>query len=82
MEEARRGGRADRVRDWIRGRLGVPEPGRRLGAGLRGRVCAASPRRRGNGPGPAHQNDPSGQSSVRRAGRVGARSGHWHGQGG
>lgn len=75
MEETRRRGRADHVRHRVRRRVGVHEPGGRAGARLRGRVRAVGPRRRGNGPRTAHENDPGGQQGSGRARPLGAHQG-------
>lgn len=82
MEETRRRGRAHHVRDRVRGRIGIPEPGRCAGARLCGRFRAVDARRRRNGPGIAHEDDPSGQPSPERARGIRARQGDQHGQGG
>ena len=43
------------------------QPGRRAGARLQGRLGADQPRRRGDGPGPAHQDDPGRGDRARGA---------------
>ena len=54
------------------------QPGRRAGARLQGRLRADQPRRHGDGPGPAHEDDPGGgdrAGCAARARAAGARPG-------